>query len=258
MEGNLDQTLVPELKIQHFEGPMDLLYHLVEKNDIDIFDIPIATVCEQYMEYLDAMKSLDMEIASEFLVMAASLVLIKTKMMLPGSRSGVDGDTEPDPREDLVVSLMRYKRCKLFAEELKVRREKYSGCRTRLPMTAKELGINQVPVKQEFSPEAFDKAADDVCARNEVRFADISAKITHILRKDKLSVRQKMKNLIKTITGRGKMFFSELFAGRKKDEEYKIDKIVSFLAILELVRNDSITAEQKRLFDDIMIEKKRI
>ena len=236
---------------------MDLLYHLVEKNDIDIFDIPIATICEQYMDYLDAMKRLDMEIASEFLVMAASLVLIKTKMMLPGSKAGENGEAEPDPREDLVVSLMRYKRCKLFAEELKERREKYSGCRTRLPMTAKDLGITVLPVKQEFSVEAFEQATDDICTRNEVRFADISAKITHILRKDKLSVRQKMKNLWKTITGRGKLFFSELFAGRKKDEEYKMDKIVSFLAILELVRNDSITVEQKRLFDDILIEKKR-
>lgn len=254
----MDQTLAPELKIQHFEGPMDLLYHLVEKNDIDIFDIPIATICEQYMAYLDAMKSLDMEIASEFLVMAASLVLIKTKMMLPGSKSGLDGEAEPDPREDLVVSLMRYKRCKLFAEELKVRREKYSGCRTRLPMTAKELGIKPVPVKQEFSTEEFDKAVDDVCARNEVRFADISAKITHILRKDKLSIRQKMKNLLKTITSKGKLFFSELFAGRGKDEDIKMEKIVSFLAILELVRSDSINVEQKRLFDDILIEKKRI
>lgn len=253
----MDQTLAPELKIQHFEGPMDLLYHLVEKNDIDIFDIPIATICEQYMDYLDAMKKLDMEIASEFLVMAASLVLIKTKMMLPGSKAGENGDAEPDPREDLVVSLMRYKRCKLFAEELKERREKFSGCRTRLPMTAKDLGITVLPVKQEFSVEAFEQATDDICTRNEVRFADISAKITHILRKDKLSVRQKMKNLWKTITGRGKLFFSELFAGRKKDEEYKMDKIVSFLAILELVRNDSITVEQKRLFDDILIEKKR-
>lgn len=254
----MDQTLVPELKIQHFEGPMDLLYHLVEKNDIDIFDIPIATICEQYMDYLDKMKSLDMEIASEFLVMAASLILIKTKMMLPGSKTGENGDAEPDPREDLVVSLMRYKRCKLFAEELKERREKYSGCRTRPAMTAKDLGIKVVPVKQEFSKEAFDDAVDDVCTRNEVRFADISAKITHILRKDKLSIRQRMKTLWKTITGRGKMFFSELFAGRKKDEDYKMEKIVSFLAILELVRNDSITVEQKRLFDDILIEEKKI
>lgn len=252
----MDQILAPELKIQHFEGPMDLLYHLVEKNDIDIFDIPIATICEQYMEYLDTMKSLDMEIASEFLVMAASLVLIKTKMMLPGSKAGENGEAEPDPREDLVVSLMRYKRCKLFAEELKERREKYSGCRTRLPMTAKDLGITVLPVKQEFSVEAFDQATDDICTRNEVRFADISAKITHILRKDKLSVRQKMKNLWKTITSRGKLFFSELFTS-KKGEDYKMEKIVSFLAVLELVRNDSITVEQKRLFEDILIEKKR-
>jgi len=250
-----DVAVKPNLKIRQFEGPLDLLYHLIEKNDVDIFDIPIADICAQYLEYLENMKKLDMEVASEFVVMGASLVLIKTKMMLPGSKLNPDGTEEEDPREELVVSLMRYKRCRIFAGELKDRREIYSGCRMRPAMTAKQLGVEIKQPKQEFEPEKFDEAIENISARNEVRFADIGAKITHILRRDKLSVRNRMKTLWKTVTNRGKLFFSELFAGKKNVE--KMDKIVSFLAVLELLRSDRITAEQKNLFDDILIEEKR-
>ena len=115
----------PEIRIQHFEGPLDLLCHLIEKNDIDIYDIPISEITAQYMDYLSAMKRLDMDVASEFLLMGATLVHIKSRMMLPGKKSGESDGTEEDPREELVISLMRYKRCRVFANELRERRAKY-------------------------------------------------------------------------------------------------------------------------------------
>ena len=94
----------PALKIREFEGPLDLLFHLIEKNDIDIYDIPIAEITDQYMDYLEKMSSLDMEVASEFLLMAATLVHIKSRMLLPDYRRGETSDEE-DPREELVVKL---------------------------------------------------------------------------------------------------------------------------------------------------------
>lgn len=244
----------PELRLQHFEGPLDLLCHLIEKNDIDICDIPIAEITSQYMDYLAAMKKLDMDIASEFLLMGATLVHIKSRMMLPGKKNGTADDGEVDPREELVISLMRYKRCRVFANELRERRAKYEGARFRTRMTAKELGIDTKKISTDFSKEEFENAISDINERNEMRFTDISQKIKHILRKDKISVKQRMKTLWLTITKKGKMFFSELFAGKKPE---KIDKIVSFLAILELVRNNDITAVQKGSFEDILIEEKR-
>ena len=244
----------PEIKIHHFEGPLDLLCHLIEKNDIDIYDIPISEITSQYMDYLSAMKSLDMDVASEFLLMGATLVHIKSRMMLPGKKSDGTNGAEEDPREELVISLMRYKRCRVFANELRERRAKYEGARFRTRMTAKELGIDTKKISSDFEKEEFGKAIEEINNRNELRFNDISAKIKHILRRDKISVKERMKSLWLTITKRGKMFFSELFKGKKVE---KMDRIVSFLAILELVRNNDITAEQKGSFEDILIEEKR-
>lgn len=244
----------PEIRIHHFEGPLDLLCHLIEKNDIDIYDIPISEITSQYMDYLSAMKSLDMDVASEFLLMGATLVHIKSRMMLPGKKSDGTAGAEEDPREELVISLMRYKRCRVFANELRERRAKYEGARFRTRMTAKELGIDTKKISSDFEKDEFSKAIDEINNRNELRFNDISAKIKHILRRDKISVKERMKSLWLTITKKGKLFFSELFKGKKVE---KIDRIVSFLAILELVRNNDITAEQKGSFEDILIEEKR-
>ena len=244
----------PEIRIHHFEGPLDLLCHLIEKNDIDIYDIPISEITSQYMDYLSAMKSLDMDVASEFLLMGATLVHIKSRMMLPGKKSDGTNGAEEDPREELVISLMRYKRCRVFANELRERRAKYEGARFRTRMTAKELGIDTKKISSDFEKDEFEKAIDEINNRNELRFNDISAKIKHILRRDKISVKERMKSLWLTITKKGKLFFSELFKGKKVE---KIDRIVSFLEILELVRNNDITAEQKGSFEDILIEEKR-
>lgn len=242
----------PNIHIREFEGPLDLLYSLIVKNDIDIFDIPIAEITEVYIDYLNKMKSLDMEIASEFIVMAATLIHIKSRIMLP-SRNDLNSDTEEDPREELVISLLRYRRCKMLASELKRRNEFYRDCMLRIPSTAKEMDVKVVYPPQEFVPEEFEKAIDNVCKRNEIRFADISTKITHILKRDKFDVKQRMKSLWLKISGRGKMFFHELFDGKKAD---RIDKIVSFLAVLELLRNNRIDVTQKKPFDVMMIEQK--
>ncbi len=247
-------SIKPEIRIRHFEGPLDLLCHLIEKNDIDIYDIPISEITSQYMDYLAAMKSLDMDVASEFLLMGATLVHIKSRMMLPGKKAEGSDSGEEDPREELVISLMRYKRCRVFANELRERRAKYEGARFRTRATAKELGIDTKKISSDFDKEEFENAVAEINNRNELRFTDISAKIKHILRRDKLSVRQRMKSLWLTITKKGKLFFSELFKGKKPE---KMERIVSFLAILELVRNNDITAEQKGSFEDILIEEKR-
>ena len=141
----------------------------------------------------------------------------------------------------------------MLAKELRSRNELYRDCMLRLPSTAKEMEVNIVYPPQEFVPEEFAKAIDNVCKRNEVRFADLSTKITHILKRDKLSVRERMKSVWLKITGRGKLFFHELFEGKKAD---RTDKIVSFLAVLELLRNNRIEVTQKKPFDVILIEEK--
>ena len=251
----LEQALKPEIKLRQFEGPLDLLLHLIEKNDVDIYDIPISTITAQYMDYIESMKEFDMELASDFLVMGATLVSIKSRMMLPGMQAalGGSGDDAVDPREELVISLMRYKRCRVFAQDLKERRDKFDGARFRYASTAKQLGISLKPAEQTFSIEEFNDAVALINERNEQRFTDISAKITHILQRDKRSVKERIKSIWRSITGKGKILFSSLF-GKKAE---KMDKVVSFLAILELVRDNKVTVEQERNFGEISIEEKK-
>ena len=250
----LEQAVKPEIRLRQYEGPLDLLLHLIEKNDVDIYDIPISTITAQYMDYIESMKEFDMEHASDFLVMGATLVSIKSRMMLPGMQAALGtGDEAADPREELVISLMRYKRCRVFASDLKDRREKYDGARFRYASTAKQLGITIAPAEQAFSVEEFNEAVAIINERNEMRFTDITTKIKHILRRDKFSVKERIKSIWRSITGKGKVLLSSLF-GKKTQ---KIDKVVSFLAVLELVRDNKITVEQERNFGEISIEEKK-
>lgn len=251
----LEQAVKPEIKLRQFEGPLDLLLHLIEKNDVDIYDIPISTITSQYMDYIESMKEFDMELASDFLVMGATLVSIKSRMMLPGMQAALgSGEDVVDPREELVISLMRYKRCRIFASDLKERRDKFDGARFRYASTAKSLGITIAPVEQAFSIEEFNEAVAIINERNDSRFTDITAKIKHILRKDKMSVKERIKSIWRSITGKGKILFSSLF-GKKAE---KMDKVVSFLAVLELVRDNKINVEQDRNFGEISIEEKKV
>jgi segregation and condensation protein A len=234
---------------------LDLLLHLIEKNDVDIYDIPISTITSQYMDYIESMKEFDMELASDFLVMGATLVSIKSRMMLPGMQAALgSGEDVVDPREELVISLMRYKRCRIFASDLKERRDKFDGARFRYASTAKSLCITIAPAEQAFSIEEFNEAVAIINERNDSRFTDITAKIKHILRKDKMSVKERIKSIWRSITGKGKILFSSLF-GKKAE---KMDKVVSFLAVLELVRDNKINVEQDRNFGEISIEEKKV
>jgi segregation and condensation protein A len=148
---------------------------------------------------------------------------------------------------------MRYKRCRVFASDLKDRMVKYGGARFRYASTAKQLGITIAPAEQAFSVEEFNEAGAMINERNEMRFTDITTKIKHILRRDKFSVKERIKSIWRSITGKGKVLLSSLF-GKKTQ---KIDKVVSFLAVLELVRDNKITVEQERNFGEISIEEKK-
>ncbi len=243
---------VPELKIQQFEGPLDLLFHLIEKNDIDIYDIPIAEITDQYMAFLDQMSTLDMDVASDFLVMAATLIHIKSRMLLPDKRT-LQAEEGEDPREELVIRLLHYRRCKILASDLRDRFSDYSKCTYRLPATPLSLDIQVKPPVQEFDNTLIEKACEDVCERNKNRFADISMKITHILKRDKISIRDKIRFVWGQLTSRGKLFFHELFPAKNVS---KMDKIVGFLAVLELLRSNKIMANQEHPFDIIELERK--
>ena len=240
----------PELKISQFEGPLDLLCHLIEKNRIDIYDIPIIQITDQYLAYLDSLQTLDMEVASEFLVMAATLLHIKSRMLLP-QRESLGRSEEDDPREELVLRLIEYRRCKTMAGQLRERHDTYTTCAFRLPESPVRLGISVEEQSDALNWELFWKACQQVVRQNQLRFNDLSGKITHILKREKISLKEKMRFIWRSVANRSRIFFSELFpAGQASTAE----RVTGFLALLELLRLNKIQARQDRPFDVILLE----
>ncbi len=239
-----------DLKISHFEGPLDLLCHLIEKNRIDIYDIPIVQITEQYLAYLDSLQSLDMDLASEFLVMAATLLHIKSRMLLP-RKENAGRETEDDPREELVLRLLEYRRCKTLAGQLKTGHDTYAACLFRTPESPTRLGLNINAPAENLNWEVFWQACQTLARQNQARFNDISGKITHILRREKVSLKEKMRLIWRSAVQKTRLFFNEIFPA---DKTSRAERVTGFLALLELLRLNKIKARQDRPFDVILLE----
>ncbi len=245
-----EATKKPELRISQFEGPLDLLCHLIEKNKIDIYDIPIVKITDQYLEYLDSLQKIDMDVASEFLVMASTLLHIKSRMLLP-KKDVADQLDEADPREELVLRLLEYRRCKTLAEQLKERHDTYMNCQFRLPDTPVRLGVAVSGPSESLSWDAFVSACRAISSQNQLRFFDLTDKITHILQREKISLKEKMRFIWHSVTQRSRIFFNELFPDR---ETSKAERVTGFLALLELLRLNKLNARQERPFDVILLQ----
>ncbi|MDI9498380.1 MAG: segregation/condensation protein A [Bacillota bacterium] len=232
----------PEIRAGSFSGPLDLLLHLIERDRIDIHDIPIARITDQYLEILARDTELDMELASEFLVMAATLLQIKSRLLLPGRREeGEEG--EADPREDLVLRLLAYRRARLLAGVLRERHERYRGCRLRLPATARSLGIPleaaELP-QPRLSPERFERAARRLAERNQIRYASLRERLEQVLRRERVSLTGAIRSVWMRLKRQARLLFDEIWPRRAS----RTERVTGFLAILELLRLNRIHAEQ--------------
>jgi segregation and condensation protein A len=237
-------------KLESFEGPLDLLLHLIDKTEVDIYNIPIRAITDQYMAYLREMQEMELDITSEFLVMAATLLYIKSKMLLPKPpiiELDADGYEEgEDPRAELVRQLLEYRKFKGIADHLRDKELERSLIYTREPLdlTPYQPVVQENPVKGLFITDlmiAFQKVLRRVVSRNV---------ITRIKR-DEISVKDRIKELVHLLKARGgKVLFSKLF----NDEVTREDVVVTFLAMLELMKMKVIVCYQHRLFDDIVIQ----
>jgi segregation and condensation protein A len=249
---SINETVTnPAIRTGAFEGPLDLLCYLIEKNKVSIYDIPIVDITDQYIDFIAHMTIPDMELTTEFLVMASTLLSIKSKMLLPGKASS-DGDDGDDPREELVIKLLEYRRCKSLADELRHRYADYRDCAFKAPETIGSLGIEQVHPEESVSAEAFFAACKTVAERNKIRFFDVSNRILHILRRDRISLKDKMRWIWDGVVARTRVFFNELFPS---DSAPRAERVVGFLALLELLKSDRLKVEQAYPFDVISIEK---
>ena len=228
------------IRLECFEGPMDLLMHLIEKNKINIYDIPIASLTEQYMGYLDKMREFNMEIASEFIIMAATLLQIKSRMLLPKLPKKVE-EEEIDPRQELIDRILEYRRFKEVSTVLSDMQEKQEYFFAREPMELPQRHLPPAQLSLNELLEAFKK----------VMTAKVEAKIPQVLVEPEVfSVEDKMELLLSLLNRLdGKMLFSDAF----NSDNSKSELITTFLAMLELIKLKSIVVMQAGSFEEIYI-----
>jgi segregation and condensation protein A len=234
-----------KIKLEIFEGPLDLLLYLVKKDHLNIYDIPIAKVTEQYLQYLNLMKLLDLNIAGEFLVMSATLLEIKSKMLLPAEESAPEQEQE-DPRAELVRRLLEYEKFKEIAENLRGKelsqREVFKRPKSEMDKVA--LGESEVYFEASIFDliNAFTKALEE-----------IPKELFYELVKDEFTIEEEIHEILHLLLVAPALTLSELFGKAKS----KMEIIVTFLAILELIRLKEIVARQRGLFQEIEITRNK-
>ncbi len=210
-------------KLDQFEGPLDLLLTLISKNKIDINDIPIAELCSQYMEYINAEENRDIEIASEFLLMASELMLIKSRMLLPKS------EEDEDPRASLVEAVLEYQRAKMAAAKMNLL---YATYGLRMVKEQDEISIDKTYVA-DHAPELLKRALER--ALSEVRITDEKAKerFEPLVNRPQVSVLSVASTLVRSIKKTGHIYLDDYFSGSRSRSEL----IAKFMAVLEMLRS---------------------
>lgn len=240
-----------ELRLEKYEGPMDLLLHLIDKNKVSITDIPIVQITEQYLEYIKTISTDKMEVMSEFVEMAARLLAIKAKILLPKPK--VEAEEEAvDPREELMQQLLEYKKFKIISQKLKEYSLEASRQVFREASIPEEILHYIEPVNPEDILENLDfdrlfQAFQMVMRRKEDKIDPIRSQFSEIPR-EVVSLEDRMVDILQLRT-RGTIRFGELFSG----EMSKPIMVVTFLAILELMKGGKIRVEQGNLFEEINI-----
>ena len=240
------------VKLNVFEGPLDLLLHLIDKNKIDIYDIPIVEITDQYMEYIHAMEKEDLGIMSEFMVMAATLLDIKCRMLLP-KEINEEGEEE-DPRAELVQKLLEYKMYKFMSYELKDKMDEAANVFFREATIPEEVSQYKGPVDPRellvgMTLEKLNAIYKSVIRRQEDKIDPIRSKFGTI-EKEEVSLSDKMLEVREFAREHRKFSFRNLLERQCS----KVQVIVTFLSILELMKMGHIHVQQEELFDDISIE----
>lgn len=238
------------VKLDSFSGPLDLLYHLIEKNEIDIYDIPIAELTDQYIEFISREENKNMDGMSEFVVMAASLIEIKSRMLLPKPQTE---EPEEDPREELVQKLIEYKKFKNVTEVLAKRSEEAAHILFREPdiIIPELMKRDELPVEECLKGLTMDdlyRAFRDVMIRKEKKVDRVRGGFKSV-RHDNFTVDEKIISLRSVLKVSPKIRFYEMFSKDTSREEI----LVTFLALLELIRRHNVSVEQDDTFGEIFI-----
>lgn len=243
MQQPLTETMASEnngyrVRLPVFEGPLDLLLHLIKKNKIDIYDIPIAEITKQYLEHIEMMRELNLEVAGEFLVMAATLIQIKTRMLLPVEED-VPEEERQDPRWELVERLLEYQAIKIASQELEERRAQWEHVFWRGPL---EMGPAEPQTLSLFELNAYDlyEAFKRVLEKAPAEVREIT--------RETLTIRERMSQILEQLKDREMVRFEELF----KPLERRF-LIITFVALLELAKLRLVRVFQNEQFGQIWV-----
>lgn len=235
-----EKTTGYTFKLENFEGPLDLLLFLIKENEIDIYDIPIATITKQYLEYIELMQMLDLEIAGEYLVMAATLMRVKAKMLLP--QEELEGEEEDiDPRQELVRQLLEYQQYREVATTLSDREQQQRSVFLRSFPSMDEDIEPEITFQKVTLFDLLKAFREAMQKRAEPSFYPIQRPV--------VSVEERIEDIRARLEREGKLLFQDLF-----DSDFsRAALVVTFIAILEMIRSHIIVVRQTRLFSDIWI-----
>lgn len=237
-----------KIKLDVFEGPLDLLLHLIQKLELDIYDIPIAAITDQYMGYIHAMKTLELEVAGEYLVMAASLMAIKSQMLLPKQElEPIDEEYEEDPRDALVAQLLEYRKYKYAAERLSEKAAERSQYFTKEPMDVDEFKESSTELqKDQLNTIDLFLAFHQMLEKRKKRKV-LETTITA----DENTIEEKMneiEDVMKQLSSQKGRSFDSFFVTYSKSEV-----VTTFMALLELMKKGRIRVEQENNYSEIML-----
>ena len=235
------------IKIDNFEGPLDLLCHLIDKNKMDIYDIKINEIADQYIEYLNHMEEMNLDIASEFVIMASTLIYLKSKSLLPKQ----DVEEEELTEEELIQRIIEYKKYKEIIKKLKVNYEEnskiYLGTRENIELPKQEI-------EKEYEKDLIPNLYKSLLQKKEEKINKNAENIEKIAITDNYTVTSKVKEMFKALIKNNKFVFNKLFSIK---EHNKQEVVTAFSGLLEMSKRDKVNTTQEDLFKDIIVEKKK-
>ena len=241
------ETKKYELRLDNFEGPLDLLCYLIDKNKMDIYKIEISKIADQYIEYLKEQEKMNLEVASEFLVMASTLILIKSKGLLPKENDDEAELTE----EELLNRIIEYKKFKEISKLFKERIEIYSS---RIHKFPEQIELPKQGIEKKYTANHIINAYSRLIEKNQDKKNENAKNIEKIAIRDVYSVSDKVKEIFRELVKKQKFVFNKLFSLQEKP---KAEVVTAFSGMLELSRRSKINTTQEELFGDIIVSKRK-
>ncbi len=236
-----------DIKLENFEGPLDLLCILIEKNKMDIYDIKIDKIADQYIEYINKQQEMNLEVASEFIVMASNLIYLKSKKLLPNNKE----DDEEVTEDELIRRIIEYKKYKDIIIRL---RENFNMFSNRICKTQEEINLPKQELEIEYDKNMIPSIYEKLITKNIEKINKNAKNIEKIAIVETYTIGSKIKDMFKELIRNKKFVFNKLFSIKKHN---KAEIVTAFSGLLELSRRDKVITTQEKLFGDINVEKRR-